>query len=360
MKITIPTYIQKISNEFESNGFKLYLVGGCVRDAVLGKTPKDYDLTTDALPNKIVEMLSKFGWRINFQGVKFGVIALFGRGLPREGIEIATFRSDLTSGRNPEVKMGVSISDDVLRRDISFNGLFYNIQKEEIVDLTGGIDDLNNKIIRMIGDPFKRIEEDRLRILRVCRFSATLGFDIDKDTKEAIKQSDLSGVSRERIWDEFSKASKHFDKFLEIMVELKVINKCFDNVVLDTTIIKSDNYLIYLAHLFRKNSPKDISSILVRNKLDRDKSNRIAFLISFLHFNENNIYSIWNNYRKFNIYEKTILEWCGLNGLEELGLKFIKFKPVHDSKELMDLGFTGKKLGDEITKIEIENFLNIK
>jgi len=360
MKINVPTYIKLISDKFKDSGFEIYLVGGCVRDSILGKTPKDYDLTTNALPDKIVEILEPTGWKFNYQGAKFGIIAVFGKGLPKEGVEIATFRSDLTKGRNLDVKMGVTIADDVARRDLTINALFYDTQKEEVVDLVGGLEDLKNGVIRMVGNPFERISEDNLRIPRLIRFSSVLGFKIDTETEKAVRNTlALEGVSMERIWDEFDKSRKVMIEFLTLSDKLGMLDKYFPGVKLNKEFVKSDNYLIYLSNLFKYNNPKNLSKVLVDLKMRRDTADKIEFLVRFLNFDAKNVYSFWKNFSNFTIYPKTLLEWSEINNIKEIGEKFIKFKPIHNSEELMKNGFKGKSLGDEILKIEENNFLNI-
>ena len=160
--------VKELHELFQSAGKKLYLVGGSVRDFLTGDKPKDFDLATDALPDEVLEIVGdKF--RTNLQGKAFGVVVVYTKEVP-EGMEIATFRSDIYDGqlgksRNPDVKF-TTIDQDVLRRDLRINGLFYDLDKKEIVDLVGGIDDIKNGVIGMIGDPDLRIKEDPLRILR--------------------------------------------------------------------------------------------------------------------------------------------------------------------------------------------------
>ena len=172
----IPQSVKDLHKLFAAHGKKLYLVGGSVRDFLTGDKPKDFDLATDALPDEVLEILGdKF--RTNLQGKAFGVVVVFTKDQP-EGMEIATFREDiyddkLGKTRNPDVKF-TSIENDVLRRDLRINGLFFDLDKNEIVDLVGGVDDIKNGIIGMIGDPDLRIKEDPLRILRAIRMACRL------------------------------------------------------------------------------------------------------------------------------------------------------------------------------------------
>jgi len=172
----IPESIKDLQLLFKSKGKKLYVVGGAVRDFLTGDTPKDFDLATDALPDEVLEILGK-NYRTNLQGKSFGVVVVFTDDQPM-GMEIATFRSDiyddkLGKTRNPDVKF-TTIDQDVLRRDLRINGLFYDLDKKEIVDLVGGISDIKKGIIGMIGDPDLRIKEDPLRILRAIRMACRI------------------------------------------------------------------------------------------------------------------------------------------------------------------------------------------
>jgi len=164
----IPSDIKQIQDVFKKNGYKLYVVGGAVRDFLLKEKIKDYDLVTDAVPDKVEEMMSNAGFKTLPTGKAFGVINVF----TDEGeYEVATFRVD-GSGRKPEVKLGGTINSDAKRRDLRINALYYDIDTNEVIDLVGGIDDLKNGIIRTVGNPQDRFEEDPLRILRFFRMFA--------------------------------------------------------------------------------------------------------------------------------------------------------------------------------------------
>jgi len=164
----VPNSIKEITKLFTKAGKNLYLVGGSVRDFITGHDPKDFDVATDALPDEVMAILK--GYRTQLQGEAFGVVVVFTDDQP-EGVEIATFRQDISKGRNPEVKLGVTIEEDVTRRDLTINGMFFDLRTRKIIDLVGGYTDLKNGVIRMIGDPKLRIEEDPLRILRTLRFA---------------------------------------------------------------------------------------------------------------------------------------------------------------------------------------------
>ena len=189
----IPKSIIELHKLFKKNGKDLFIVGGAVRDYITGDSPKDFDIATNALPEEVVNII-KGDYRFNEQGEAFGVVVVYTEDEPM-GMEIATFRQDISKGRNPKVNLGVTIEEDVKRRDLTYNALFYDVDKKEIIDLVGGVDDLNNGITRTVGDPFERFEEDSLRILRCFRFNTRYGFNLSDNLVKALdKRNYLSNI----------------------------------------------------------------------------------------------------------------------------------------------------------------------
>ena len=170
LKLNIPSDIKKLHKLFKKNGKQLYVVGGAVRDAILGKSPKDFDLTTDAKPDEVEEIAKKGGLSSHPVGKPFGVVLV-------DNHEIATFRKDIGKGRRPDAVDFTDIKGDVKRRDLTINALFYDMGRGEIVDLVGGIADLKKKKIRTVGVPEQRFDEDPLRKLRAVRFAGSVGED---------------------------------------------------------------------------------------------------------------------------------------------------------------------------------------
>ena len=144
LKLSIPSDIKKLHKLFKKNKKQLYVVGGAVRDAILGKSPKDFDLTTDAKPDEVLDIAKQGGFKSVEVGKQFGVVIIGGH-------EIATFRKDIGKGRRPDSVDFTDIKGDVKRRDLTINALFYDIGKKQIVDLVGGIADLKKKKIRTVG-----------------------------------------------------------------------------------------------------------------------------------------------------------------------------------------------------------------
>lgn len=203
MIIDLPKNVENIIGSLEEHGFEGFAVGGCVRDSLLKKTPKDWDITTDALPVDMKKIFKK-----TFDtGIAHGTVTVLMDGV---GYELTTYRidGDYSDGRHPDsVSFSKNLSEDLCRRDFTINAMAYSHNKG-IVDLFGGRKDLQNGIIRAVGDAKKRFDEDALRMLRAVRFAAQLGFKIDDDTFEAIKEKAklLSNVSKERIFVELNKS----------------------------------------------------------------------------------------------------------------------------------------------------------
>jgi poly(A) polymerase len=186
-----------------SHGHQEYLVGGCVRDLILGREPADYDVATDARPERVQELFP----RSLSVGARFGVILVVE---DTTQVEVATFRSDVgyTDGRHPDaVAYATTPQEDVQRRDFTINGLLMDLGTAEVLDFVGGRADLRAGIVRAIGDPLRRFDEDKLRMLRAVRFAARFGFQIEPDTMAAIQKlaPKVLEVSLERIRDELTK-----------------------------------------------------------------------------------------------------------------------------------------------------------
>jgi len=205
----VPREVKFIINKLKEAGFEAYIVGGCVRDFLRGVEPGDWDVTTDAKPDEIQKIFPK-----SFYSNKFFTVTIqTGSENPRlKEIEVTTYRLEAkyTDKRHPdEVKFAKTLKEDLARRDFAINAMALKIVngKLEIVDLFEGQKDLENKIIRTVGNPKERFSEDALRMMRAVRFATTLGFGIEKKTAEAISENShwLKMISKERIRDEFLK-----------------------------------------------------------------------------------------------------------------------------------------------------------
>ncbi len=202
MKISIPDYVKRIIDILEGAGYEAYAVGGCVRDTILGRCPDDWDITTSARPAEIKALFR----RTVDTGIEHGTVTVL---MGRHACEVTTYRIDgeYKDSRHPEsVTFTGLLSEDLERRDFTINAMAYN-DREGIVDLHGGQADLENKVIRAVGDPAERFNEDALRIMRAVRFAAQLGFEIEDGTKEAASSlaENLRNISAERIRTELVK-----------------------------------------------------------------------------------------------------------------------------------------------------------
>ena len=207
-KFEIPEEVKNISQSLNDAGFENYLVGGCVRDLVIEKKPKDWDIATNATPEEIIKIFPKTFYENEYGSV--GVVNESAMDDSLKTVEVTPFRleSGYSDFRRPDkVTWGKTILDDLARRDFTMNALAYDIRKEELFDPFKGQEDIKKKLIRTVGKPEDRFGEDALRMFRALRFASELNFAIEHETQIAItKQAELLGhISRERVRDEFIK-----------------------------------------------------------------------------------------------------------------------------------------------------------
>ncbi len=213
--ILLPEKVSRILSVLSGAGYEAYAVGGCVRDAILGREPEDWDITTNARPEEVKGLFR----RTVDTGIAHGTVTVM---LGSDGFEVTTYRQDgdYSDHRHPDaVVFTASLEEDLKRRDFTINAMAYR-PETGLVDLFGGQEDLEKRIIRCVGDPRERFDEDALRIMRALRFSAQLGFAIAPETREAIREfaPRLQLISRERIRVELVKllVSPHPDRLLDL------------------------------------------------------------------------------------------------------------------------------------------------
>lgn len=356
----LPDDIQLLSDLFTEKGFDLFLVGGCVRDAFLDKNPKDFDVATNALPEQVIEILTKANITNQLQGADFGVVVA----RMSEDIEIATFRTDADSGtgsnKETKVTVGVTIEDDVQRRDLTINALFMNLHTHEIIDLVGGIKDLNDGIIRTVGEATQRFKEDNLRKLRCIVRAIKDGFQIEDKTLHAIKNDPSLNVTKERIITELFKIDSEFNTLKKLLFESNLIFEILPNFNITNTetntIVSLDSMF---ANILQNESLEDLNNKLNELKFPTTLSNNICFLIKFMKMDltEINPFHFLKDRQKTKISnEDLILFFDNDKNIIEL----IKFKIKSDlSQELMNQGFKGKDLGLAIESFCFQNRTNI-
>ena len=208
IEFPVPQEVSYVTKTLKDAGFEAFLVGGCVRDLILNKKPKDWDVTTNATPEQIIPLFTHTFYENSFGTVGIAVDDVSDETL--KVIEVTPYRieSEYSDNRHPDVvTFSQKIEDDLKRRDFTMNALSYDSTSGEIIDLYNGIEDIKNKVIKTVGKPEDRFNEDGLRILRAVRFYTELGFDVSPETEKAIVENSslLKNISKERIRDEFTK-----------------------------------------------------------------------------------------------------------------------------------------------------------
>ena len=354
LRLKVPSDIKKIYNLFKKNRKQLFIVGGAVRDAILGKSPKDFDLATDAKPDEVLAIAKKGGFKSLELGKAFGVVVIGGH-------EIATFRKDIGKGRRPDAVDYTNIEGDVKRRDLTINALFYDIGRQEIVDLVGGIKDLKKKQIRTVGTAEERFDEDPLRKLRALRFTASIGGRVHPDTLMALKKDpSLKGVSSERIRDEFIKSIKKAktpSKYLRLAQALGMLSQILPGLNINKNFINSNDYIVQVAYLLKDNKPSKLPSKLNSLRYTHKEVNNISFLVSLQNFDGKQIYLYKKMQEKATLSLQQIKNFGIFIGKEKELIKMFNFKLSVSVKDVPD-DLKGKQIGDKIKDLEKDKFLN--
>jgi tRNA nucleotidyltransferase/poly(A) polymerase len=356
----LPKDILTIKDIFKANGFQLFVVGGAVRDAVLGKDPKDFDLATNATPDHVEQMMQDAGFTTLATGKAFGVINVF---TDSGDFEIATFRKDIGSGRRPDSVEFTTIEGDVLRRDLTINALFFDIEAGEIVDLVGGLDDLKNGVVRTVGSAEDRFNEDRLRILRAIRFAARFGSKLNKDITLALtKDSSLEGISHERIRDEFLKglkSAKSISSFLNILDLFDLFDWIFPKLNINKQFRIQDDPIVVIASLLQFNDRTFLAKQLNKLTFSTDEIKAIMFLISLTNLELETAVEIKGKQKNSGVTKDQILNFTTREGIpSQLVDALLEFELTVKGDDVMrDMGLKpGPELGLAILEIETNNF----
>jgi tRNA nucleotidyltransferase/poly(A) polymerase len=366
-KMDIPEDIRKIQKVFKSNGKELFLVGGSVRDALLGKPIKDYDLATEATPDEVIEMLKNQPFITNIieTGKSFGVINAL---TDNDEYEIATFRSEsgYEDSRRPSNVQFTDIATDVSRRDLTINALFYDLDTNEVVDLVGGIEDLKNGVIRTVGDPSERFDEDKLRVLRAIRFAARFGSDVDEKIDKLLSKGiDLSMISGERIRDEFIKGiktSKSTTNFLSMLDKYKLFDAIFPNIKLNKNFIESNDPELVIASLLLPSiTTTDVSKIekdLNTLKYSTQEIRDIVTLMLLTQFETEDVVPMKKRLKLSNLSDEQIKTFASLMNLDtNLINKLLEFNLSISGQDVMkQYNIKGVDVGKMINKLEVQKF----
>ncbi len=287
--MNIPKQVIYIIEHLQKNGFEGFIVGGCVRDYLLGFEPKDFDITTDAMPQDIKNI---FNHTID-TGIEHGTVTVV---LDRQNFEVTTYRIDgeYKDNRRPEnVIFSKKIDEDLSRRDFTMNAIAYNINKG-FIDPFNGREDIKNKLIKGVGNADIRFKEDALRMMRGVRFSAQLGFNIEEKTFLAIKENNklIENISVERIRDEFLKLIKSdYIEKLSLLQETNLykyfipeIEPIFKNYKKNILILKKLSKDLRLAFLLSHLTEKEVELILKRLRLDNKTIKEIKTIITYFNY----------------------------------------------------------------------------
>jgi tRNA nucleotidyltransferase (CCA-adding enzyme) len=232
-KIKIPENVKLVLNLLEENNHEAVVVGGSIRDALLGIEAKDWDIATSAFPDEVMSIFKFNNYQVIPTGLKHGTVTTLVNNQP---IEITTYRTDgiYEDGRRPsDVKFTMNLKDDLARRDFTFNAIAYN-DRLGLIDYFGEIDDLKNGIVKCVGDPNERFGEDKLRILRAIRFAAKYNFKIDKQIIDVMyANNDISNLSQERIQSEFNQilSSEKPSKWIRLMREKWLLQQIIPEII---------------------------------------------------------------------------------------------------------------------------------
>lgn len=281
MEIIIPQNILSVLNTLKQNGFDAFLVGGCVRDMLLGLTPTDFDITTSATPSQI----KNFFERTVDTGIKHGTVTVI---VDKTPVEVTTFRTegDYNDSRRPDnVCFVTDINQDLSRRDFTVNAIAYNPEMS-FVDPFGGIEDIDSKVLKAVGNPKKRFTEDALRIMRLFRFASTLGFSIDKATEiAALECSDaLKNISAERINSELKKTvSGKYLEFAKPLFDLNALSFLklhkLENEKLITK-LSNENLKFFAFIYFCSSSPQETLALLKASNKTKVYFKEVSFCLN--------------------------------------------------------------------------------
>ena len=392
LKMFIPNNIFKIKDILQANGHELYIVGGAVRDALLGKKPKDYDLVTDATYEEIQSLFKNQPFVKKFLtiGEKFAISFL----ITTDGdYELATYRSDVGGGRKSTVKYEKSLKKDVERRDFTINAMAYDIDTQEVVDYVGGLDDIQNGVLNAVGKPEERFIDDPLRKLRAVRFAARTNSSLSKDTEKALLDSnsmvDINGgiVSRERRKEEFFKGiktAKTVKYYLSLLKKFHLLEKIFEGIPINYNSVdffESRNPIIVVAGILEnvfnfsdiQKTEKELASLKYSNKNGNMEIPRIIFLLMLNNIWEHKIFdpiAFYNLKKRYLLIQpfavQDIREFANLKHIDKNFIKaliqFFEYKLTNKDKEeiLKNAEIVkGPKFGEKIKEKEYDFFKDI-
>lgn len=389
MLINMPDNVKRIIHTLQSAGYEGYAVGGCVRDAILGREPQDWDITTSARPEQVKALFNK---TID-TGIQHGTVTVM---LGGTGYEVTTYRIDgeYKDGRHPEsVEFSDLLTEDLKRRDFTINAMAYN-DEVGLVDEFDGQNDLENGIIRCVGNPLERFTEDALRMMRAIRFAAQLGFEIEKGTYGAIVllSKTIEKISRERICTELDKLLisdrpqyvKLFSDTGIALVVLPLLDKVLKannvNSLLKGLELSKNNLCLRYAAMLHSEKPEEVRAFLKSLKLDNKTIDTVTMLVENAKFDcDENDYQVRKALNKFGMDNLELILQNSLSKIEAkeavIGLKMNRQRHhvkmikhfaeeiiergdcytlsglAVTGKDIMDKGYQGKEVGNVLNRL---------
>ncbi len=371
MSIKFPFGVKRIAEILKCGGFEAYAVGGCVRDSIMGKQPSDFDMTSSASPEEMQELFDSAGIHTIPTGIRHGTLTVRING---ESFEVTTFRIDgeYSDSRHPDsIRFTRSLAEDLKRRDFTVNSMAADplCDTDSVTDPFGGRDDIENRIIRAVGDPELRFTEDALRILRAVRFATVLDFEIEKNTLDAAKRLSwrLSAVSAERKSEELRKIllSPHADRGISLLFEVDIAKYIHERLSPPSVPLSTlpQDFASRLSALLFNGGSTDISGM----KLSGEITKAVRLLCdediysSAISFSEDISARARMMISKYQTYASTA---CLLRGDKELALKIDEERKNSPATKLSELDINGGELlslGIEPRSIgEIMNSLLLK
>lgn len=379
MEMTLNHRFQKVTQsdfarDFIKNGWKPYFVGGCVRDFIMGKPFNDIDFVVVGCEmDELITVLEKYG-KPDLVGESFSVIKFK---YDNEVYDVAIPRIERKIGEGHKgfeviSHKGITLKDDLMRRDITINSIALSFNGE-IVDPFNGSDDIKNGIIKVTNE--KAFIEDPLRILRIFRFLCRFDYKINSTTSQLIweNKKSINELSPERIWEEFDKAIKqstHFQFYLDLITKYNLWDIIFPNIEIEPYVLPTKNVVLVMAYLFMRNHNTDVLvKTMVNNfKMPSKLANKVRFLIDIYdELDPNMVLKYYKKKIQVGLDNETLKKWFIANGLN-IGIhaKFLKYVPSIKALDVVtDLGLNpknpadGKRLGEEIRKRETALFLSL-
>lgn len=381
LPMEIPESLYQLLDILSAANFEAYIAGGAVRDTILGKTPKDYDISTNAAPKDVIKYLEPYVKFAGIQGEKSFMVA---RLVAYDGneYEFAPYRVDEGSRKGGSAILASSIQEDVMRRDLTINALFYRVpsmseRKEgavgEVVDYVGGIEDIENEIIRTVGDPEERFREDRLRILRAFRFAGRVNGELDEASANAIRKNNSltspseAAVSEERIREEIIKgvaSAKIPANYINMLIDFGLFAQILPGLKAARAFSSSKNIAVQFASVLMENRPNDVAKVLFDKKFGNDIKSAVKFLLNLSSLNRDNLVDLKKEYDRIRsssndiISDEVILEFGAVTGYNfNKFIDFAKSPPVVSARELISGGMRpGPEVGRAIRDAEIEAY----